>query len=381
MTVPYKASEKWDVHTHSTLSPDTYEALARFSHYNDFVRVRQQQSQPCCADLVNSKGEKLRTIQENAYRGSARIHDCDRYGVTMQVISPTPMMIPDFVDHAEDAHEICRIINDANASLVASHPTRFTALAAIPMGFADQAIAEMERAKNQLGMRGIEINSNVNGKDLDNKAFFPIFEAAADLNLAVFIHPWGGCMTHRRMVPNWRAWLIGMPTETALAFDAMRSGRVHQRLPQLRVLYAHGGGAFPYLLGRMEHGAYCRPDLFSSPQALDPYRVLREAAIYTDSLVHNPWALQTLIQILGIDRVAMGSDYPYPLGEADPIGRKGISPGHLVESLPGSKEEMQAAKKLFPWLPQEEDLPQLTDSQKDAILFQNAKAWLYGGYT
>lgn len=359
MTHVHATTEKWDVHTHTTLAPDTYEALAKFSHYTDFIRVRAHASKPCCAEMVNSSGKVQRVVEANAYDGQARIHECDAHGVTMQVISPTPMMIPDYVDHAADAAQICRILNDGNTALAHAFPDRFTALAALPMQHPNEAMRELERAKT-LGMHGAEINSNVHGLDLDSPQFYPIFEAAAALDMAIFIHPWAGIMSPKdsalkqRMDKNWRAWLIGMGTETALAFDALRSGRIHERLPKLRVLYAHGGGVFPSLLGRLEHGAYCRPDLFADASQQDPYQTIRDCGVYVDSLTHDLASLQLLIATLGVERIAMGSDYPYPLGELDTIGQKGIYPGHMVEHSTLSKTEKQrilsgTAKEWLGW--------------------------------
>jgi aminocarboxymuconate-semialdehyde decarboxylase len=219
----------------------------------------------------------------------------------------------------------------------------------------------MERIRKQHGMRGIEINSNINGMDLDDPKLFPVFEAAAEMDMAVFIHPWGGFLNpseaalKNRVNPdrNWRPWLIAMPMETALAFDSMRTGGVHERLPKLRVMYAHGGGAFPSLLGRLEHGAYCRPDLFKNASQLDPFQTVKNCGIYVDSLVHNPSVLRMLIELMGVERVAMGSDYPYPLGEMDMRGIKKIYPGHLIEHLEG-----------------------LTAQQRERLLSGTAKEWL-----
>lgn len=355
--------EKWDVHTHTTPSPDTYDALARFSHYADFVRVRAHAVKPCCAEMVNGRGEVQRVIEDNAYDGAARAKDCDAHGVKVQVLSPTPMMLPDYVDNATDAGDICRILNDDNAATAARFPERFVALGALPMRHPDLAIREMERIRKEHDMRGVEINSNIDGVELDDLALFPVFQAAAEMDMAVFVHPWGGFMSpqeerlQKRMNAgrNWRPWLIGMGMETALAFDSMRCGGVHERLPRLRVLYAHGGGAFPTLLGRLEHGAYCRPDLFSAASPLTPSDTVKNCGVYTDSLVHHPAVLKMLVEIMGAHRIAMGSDYPYPLGELDLIGKKGIYPGFLIENL------------------------DLTQAQKERMLAGTAKEWL--GYT
>ncbi len=380
--------EKWDVHTHSTLSPDTFEALAKFSHYADFIRVRAHATKPCCAEMVNHKGEVQRTIEHNAYDGEARAGECKKHGVTMQVLSPTPMMIPDYVDNMADAAEICRILNDDNAAMVARFPNQFTALGALPMMDAPLAIKELERIK-ELGMHGVEINSNINGLDLDDARFFPIFEAASALNMGVFLHPWGGFMSptearlQKRMNANrnWRPWLIAMGMETALAFDALRSGSVHERLPKLRVLYAHGGGVFPALLGRLAHGAYCRPDLFKDASQKTPQDTVHDCGVYTDSLTHDPFVLGMLVDVLGAGRIAMGSDYPYPLGEVDPFTAKKIYPGHMIEHLPENDAAQDAAWKHFGWLPRDNvdgkrNLPCVSVAQKQRMLSGTAKEWL-----
>jgi len=341
--------EKWDVHTHTVTSPETYEALSRFTHYADFIRVRAHATKPCCADMVNSKGEVQREVEQNAYDGAVRVKECDAHGVTVQVLSPTPMMIPDYAD-AADAAEICKILNDDNAATVAKFPKRFQAIGALPMQDADRAIKELERIK-KLGMRGIEVNSNINGVDLDDAKLFPIFAAAEQMGIAVFIHPWGGFMTpveerlKKRMNRNWRPWLLGMGLETALAFDALRCGGVHERLPKLRVMYAHGGGAFPAMLGRLTHGAACRPDLFKEASKLSPYDAVKQCGVYVDSLVHDANVLHMLIAQMGVERIAMGSDYPYPLGEMD-------YPGKLIEHL------------------------DITDMQRQRLLCGTAKEWL-----
>lgn len=386
----YKPTEKWDVHTHTTLSPDTFAALGRFSSYADFVRVRAHSVKPCCAEMVDGRGDVLRVIADNAYDAAVRAAECDRCGVTMQILSPTPMMIPDYVDVAADAAEICRILNDDNARLVAAFPDRFMALGAVPLAHPDLAIAEMERIRREHDMRGIEINSNVNGRELDDPYFYPVFAAATALDMAVFVHPWGGFMSpdeerlKARMNAgrNWRPWLVGMPLETALAFDSLCRGGVHERLPQLRVMYAHGAGVVPALIGRMEHGAYCRPDLFAAVSALDPYETVRTCGVYADTLVHSPFAFAALLGTLGAGRIAMGSDYPYPLGEVADGGRKALYPGHMIENLPGPDTNMTAAWRRFDWIdPQRADgtvaeLPRLCDAERQRILSGTAREWL-----
>ena len=219
------------------------------------------------------------------------------------------------------------------------------------------------------------------------------------------IHPWGGfmspnedCLKDRmHAARNWRPWLTGMPLETALAFDAMARGCIHEKLPNLRVLYAHGGGSFPSLLGRLEHGSYSRPDLFQNCSGKDVWSTIRDCGVYTDSLTHNPWALKMLVDVFGSSRIAMGSDYPYPLGEIDPFNAKsmkdpkgnhcpypdtkGIYPGHMIEHLPKNDNEQDKAWKHFNWLDKTNadgmrKLPVITDLQRENMLHKTAKEWL-----
>jgi aminocarboxymuconate-semialdehyde decarboxylase len=158
--------------------------------------------------------------------------------------------------------------------------------------------------------------------ELDDPAIFPILEAAQRLSAAVFVHPWevlGG----KRLDRFWGKWLIGMPAETAQAMSAVLLGGVLDRLPNLRIAFAHGGGSFPYTLGRTMRGFATRPDLCATQTQTPPRDLIRRC--YLDTLVHDPAALHFLIDTIGSDRLAMGSDYPFPLGEE--------TPGAMIKSM------------------------------------------------
>jgi aminocarboxymuconate-semialdehyde decarboxylase len=146
----------------------------------------------------------------------------------------------------------------------------------------------------------------------------------------VFVHPWD-MMARERMAKYWLGWLVGMPAETALAICSVIFGGVLERLPRLRIAFAHGGGAFPGTIGRIEHGFQCRPDLVAVDNPRNPREYL--GRFYLDSLVHDADALRQLIRLIGPERVALGSDYPFPLGEADP--------GRLIESLTDISSEVK----------------------------------------
>ena len=187
---------------------------------------------------------------------------------------------------------------------------------------AELATLELERCVRKLGLAGIEIGSHINGWNLDDKKIFPVLEAAQDLSAAIFVHPWE-MLGRDRMSRYWLPWLVGMPAETSLSICSMIFGGVFEKLPRLRVLFAHGGGAFPATLGRIEHGFNVRPDLVAVANDINPRDYL--GRFYVDSLVHDREMLRYMITLMGANSIALGSDYPFPLGER--------IPGELIESM------------------------------------------------
>jgi aminocarboxymuconate-semialdehyde decarboxylase len=249
-----------------------------------------------------------------------RLRLMDEHGIELTLLSLNAPAIQAIPDPAQ-ANEIARRANDFLAEQVRKRPARFQALAALPMQDPDLAIRELERCVRELGMAGVQIGSNVNGANLDSPELFPIFEAAASLGAAVFVHPWE-MAGRERMTRYWLPWLVGMPAEVSLAICSLIFGGVLERLPSLRIAFAHGGGAFPATIGRIARGFEARPDLCAVSNDVSPREYLRR--IYVDSLVHDPRMLRYLIDLMGPDRIALGSDYPFPLGEP--------RPGELIDS-------------------------------------------------
>ncbi len=268
-------------------------------------------------------GQSFREIRENCWDPMVRMAECDAAGIDVQVLSTVPVMFNYWAKPA-DGLDLCKILNDHLAGVVNGHPTRFTGLGTVPMQDTDSAVQELERCVKELGMPGIQIGTNVNGKNLDDDDIFPVFECAQDLGAAVFVHPWD-MMSRERMKKYWLSWLVGMPAETALAICAVIFGGVLDRLPKLRLCFAHGGGAFPGTIGRIEHGFKVRPDLVAVHGAGNPRQYMDR--LYFDALVHDESALHHLLSLAGPDRLALGSDYPFPLGEA--------KPGSLIEACSG----------------------------------------------
>jgi aminocarboxymuconate-semialdehyde decarboxylase len=298
-----------DIHTH--ILPRQWPDLRERYGYGGFVRMEHHR--PGCARMMLDD-RHFREVEENLWDPTVRLSECDRHGVDVQVLSTVPIM---FNYWAEPAHalDLCRLLNDHIAGVVAEHPERFVGLGTVPLQDADLAIRELQRCVHELGLAGAEIGSHVNGANLCDESLFPFFQAAQELDAAIFVHPWD-MIGKERMSKYWLPWLVGMPAETSLAICSMIFGGVFERLPRLRIAFAHGGGAFPGTIGRIEHGFRVRPDLCAVHNQVNPRSYL--GRFYLDSLTHDPALLRYLIDLIGEDKIALGSDYPFPLGEAEP---------------------------------------------------------------
>jgi aminocarboxymuconate-semialdehyde decarboxylase len=239
----------------------------------------------------------------------------------------------------EHTYDLARLLNDHLAEVVRQFPRHFTGMGTLPLQAPDLAISELERCRKELGLCGVEIGSHVNDWNLDHPALFPVFEAAQELGAAVFVHPWD-MLGRERMGNYWLPWLVGMPAETALAICSLIFGGVLEKLPRLRLCFAHGGGAFPGTIGRIEHGFRVRPDLCAVANDRNPRSYL--GRFYLDSLVHDADALRYLIRLVGAERIALGSDYPFPLGEAEP----GKLIASLTELSPETRQRLLAGSAL-----------------------------------
>ncbi|MFD1842231.1 amidohydrolase family protein [Sphingomonas qilianensis] len=259
--------------------------------------------------------EQFVAIRCKLYGIDERLADMDRLDIDMQAISPSPGQYFYFTD-IDVGRSAARLVNDGIAEAVASHPDRFVGMGTVPLQDVDQAIVEMRRCVRELDLRGIEISSNVNGRDLHDPVFRPFFAAAEELGVLLFLHPLG--FTHaNRMSEYYFNNLIGNPLESTLAVGHLIFGGVLDRYPGLRICVAHGGGYLPSYWGRMDHGwrarADCRADCRHPPSSY-----LKR--LWFDTLVFDTGELESLVRTHGADRLCMGSDYPFDMSEPDPIG-------------------------------------------------------------
>ncbi len=330
---------KIDLHTH--ILPKEWPNLDAKYGYPGFIRLDHHR--PCCARMM--KGDHFfREVTDNVWEPSRRIEDCDRNGVSMQVLSTVPVMFS-YWAKPNDALDLSRLLNDHIAEVVRAYPKRFTGLATVPLQDPELAAQELTRAVKELGLRGAEIGTHVDAneycggsecRNLDDRSLDVFWRTAEELDAALFIHPWD-MIGKTRMPKYWLPWLVGMPAETSLAILSMMFGGVFDRFPRLRAAFAHGGGAFPHCIGRVQRGFDVRPDLCAIDSQTPPESYLarqgKPARFFIDSLVHDASALRYLVGLFGSNRIALGSDYPFPLGEENP--------GALIESM----EDLSAADR------------------------------------
>jgi aminocarboxymuconate-semialdehyde decarboxylase len=299
---------KIDMHTH--ILPEKLPDFAQKFGYGDFIQLTHHKK----GSARMMQGNRFfREIKSNCWNPEERIQEYATHNTQVQVVCTIPVMFSYFAK-PKDGMAVSQFLNDDIAKHTKAYPRNYIGLGTIPMQDPKIAVKELIRMKNELGFKGIQIGSNINGKNLHETAFYPIWEACEDLDLAVLVHPWN-MMGFDEMKRYWLPWLVGMPAETSRALCSMLFGGIFDRFPGLRVNFAHAGGSFLPTLGRIEHGFNSRPDLVAIDTRRNPGEYLGH--FWVDSITHDPKLLNYVLDLQGSKRVTLGSDYPFPLGDLE----------------------------------------------------------------
>jgi len=265
----------------------------------------------------------------------AAIEHMDAVG--LDVVAPS--LAPPLMHYNADtdiATRLCQVVNDGLAEAAAAYPDRLRPLATVPLQDAAAAATELKRAVEELGFPGVQISTHVAGRNLGEDALRPFWHAVADLDAFVFIHPSPPPLGLKegRLNRHGMANFVGLPIEHACALSSLMFDGVYEDVGTIKTCFAHGGGAFPYILNRWEHGYNARLAP-KNPPMRNPLEYLD--SVYADSLIHSPVALRFLVERLGADHVVLGSDYPFDMGVADPHGEmvKAIEDPAVQEQVAG----------------------------------------------
>jgi len=315
---------KFDLHTH-------------FYTHDYFDRIRDLPSEfsfdksPTGQTIITFRGARFFGVTPAMTDVAKRIEDMDRVGIDVEVVSlSTPNV---FFTDAKHQPDVARMINDAYASLISSHPTRFKGFASIPLDAPDEALKELHRAIDELELNGVVLLSNIGGKPLTSPEYRPFFEEANRMGLCIFLHP---------MIPlnsePFREYvlgpIVGFPFDTTLAVARMCYSGMFEEFTNIRWIIGHLGGAVPYLMERMDNGfrdfAECREKIDKLPSVY-----LKQ--LYYDTVSFSPYTLKMVRDMVGADHMVMGSDYPHLLGSID----------RAVSSIEGLQVTEQEKEQIF----------------------------------
>jgi aminocarboxymuconate-semialdehyde decarboxylase len=310
------SSLRIDIHCHY-LNPEVAAKLAPFdpAQYDPSRVYANALTREVNVKQMKDRAPKLTSIE-------TRLKDMDRMGIDIQAVSPAPNQCSYWAEPGMGL-EISRMVNDRLAEIVATWPERFVGLGTVPLQNADMAVAELERCVKKLGLRGVEINPNVNGMDLTDPKLKldKFFAKVQELGVIIFMHPLG--FTYgQRFMDHYFNNVIGNPLETTVAVSHLIFDGVMDRFPKLKIVLPHAGGYLAHYWARMDHAHGARPDVHTVIKK-KPTSYLRK--FYFDTITFDRDMLRNLIDKWGEDHVVLGTDYPYDMGEVDPVG--------LVESV------------------------------------------------
>src|SRR5215475_13085767 len=316
-----------DIHAHFV--PEEYLRLIETEGEPHGVRLRSGPNGP----LIAVGQVAIGPITPHYHDLNLRLKAMDARGVTVHALSLMPPMVY-WADSALGSR-LAKIVNNAMADAARLHPDRFVALATLPLQDPEAAVAEAQRAVTELGCRGIYLGTNVRGQELTDQSFVPLFERIHALNVPIFLHPLN-VIGAQRLSNYYLHNLLGNPFDTAVAAANLIFSGLLDRFPKLQICLPHAGGAFPYLIGRLNHGWKVRQECKALKKP--PLSYLRRFTY--DTISHAPESLGYLIKLVGADRVMVGSDYCFDMGYERPVevvtGLRGLSRSERAKILGGN---------------------------------------------
>jgi aminocarboxymuconate-semialdehyde decarboxylase len=293
-------------------------------------------------DNIHLNGMPVGTTMEKLSCVPTMLAAMDADGVDVRVLSPPPFTYRYWADPTAGL-ELCRLLNDATARVVVAHPDRFIGLCTVPLQDPDAAIAELQRAQDELGLVGLTLGTNVDGRNISDPVLRPFLDAVVERDAPVLVHP--DFVPTPRLAQHYLINLVGLPGETATTLGNLILSGTLEELPDLRICFVHGGGSTPYLLGRLDKGWHVRPESRSATSR-PPSEQLGN--VFFDTLTHSPQALRYLLDVVGPDHVVVGTDAPFDVEDTDPLV-------HL------------------------DQCPRLTPDERRTVLYETARRWLGAG--
>lgn len=300
-----------DIHNHLLVPASADVAMPYFTPEKD------PRSFFSSEESVRYNKESRAVVMDKFTLPEPRIADMDLMGIDMQAVAIAPPHYFYWLD--EDVSPgVSAMQNDRIAEVVAGNPDRFVGIATLPMKYPDAAIKEMERAQRELGFNGFEVNADIDGEELDDRRFDPIWAKAEELGMLCILHPQG--FTHgQRMSDYYLINVVCMPLASTLTVSRMILGGVWERYPDFKMLVVHGGGYLPFYVARTDHAFQHRPEM---RRHIDRDKLPSDylAKLYFDTTVFDPQMVEHLVDRYGADHVLLGTDYPFDMGSTDPLG-------------------------------------------------------------
>lgn len=301
-------SKTVDIHAH-VMIPAGFEYMGPHMDVSKIAMVKHSNAE---TRALNMQQDKDRTVAMTDR--DDRIRVLDAQGIDMQVVAPPPFQCwyQSPVEHCVKGSEI---VNDGLAEWAAGAPDRFATLGTLPMTDPDAAITELERCMGPLGMKGVQILTNIDGEEVASPRFEPVLKRAEELGALIMLHP-NGFTQGDRFHDYYFANVMGNPLETTLAVGHLIFSGVMERCPNLKVLAVHGGGFLPAYSARIDHAWGARRDSHANLPHPPTYYLRK---MWFDSVVFSDHQLEYLVNTYGADKIVMGSDYPYDMADYDPV--------------------------------------------------------------